>query len=76
MNVDNLVPGSSAFAKSRLYKWKFSVHVLLKPSLKDFERNLISVLHEHNCMVVEHSLVLLFFGNVMKADIFQTSGHC
>ena len=76
MNVDNLVPGSSAFAKSRLYKWKFSVHVLLKPSLKDFEHNLISVLHEHNCMVVEHSLVLLFFGNVMKADIFQTSGHC
>ena len=27
-------------AKSSLYIWKFSVHVLLKPSLKDFEHYL------------------------------------
>ena len=37
MNVDNLISSSSAFSKSSLYIWKFSVHVLLKPSLKDFE---------------------------------------
>ena len=35
--VGNLISGSSAFSKSSLYFWKFSVHVLLKPSSKDFE---------------------------------------
>ena len=37
--VGNLISGSSAFPKSNLYIWKFSVHVLMKPSLKDFEHN-------------------------------------
>ena len=37
MDADNLIFGSSAFSKSSLYIWNFSVHVLLKPSLKDFE---------------------------------------
>ena len=32
-DVCNLISGSSAFSKSILYIWKFSVHVLLKPSL-------------------------------------------
>ena len=36
-------PGSSAFSKSSLYIWKFLVHILLKPSWKDFEHNLTSV---------------------------------
>ena len=36
-DVGNLISGSSAFSKSSLYIWKFSVHVLLKPSLKYFE---------------------------------------
>ena len=31
--VGNMISGSSAFSKSSLYIWKFSVHVLLKPSL-------------------------------------------
>ena len=38
--VGNLISGSSAFSKSSLYIWNFSVHILLKPSLKDFEHNL------------------------------------
>ena len=38
-DVDNLISGSSAFSKYSLYIWKFSVHVLLKSSLKDFEHN-------------------------------------
>ena len=42
-HVGNLVSGSSAFSKSSLYFWKFSVHVLLKPSLKDFEHYLASM---------------------------------
>ena len=37
MDVGNLISGSSAFSKSNLYIWKFSVHMLLKPSLENFE---------------------------------------
>ena len=33
-DVDNLIPGSSAFSKSSLNMWKFLVHVLLKPRLR------------------------------------------
>src|SRR5574341_1757955 len=43
MIVGNLISGSSAFSKPSLYIWEFSVHVLLKPSLKDFEHNLTSM---------------------------------
>ena len=41
-DVGNLVSGSSAFSKSSLNIWKFSVHILLKPSLKDFEHYLLA----------------------------------
>ena len=37
-NTGNLIHGSSAFSKASLDIWKFSVHILLKPSL-DFEHN-------------------------------------
>ena len=37
MDVGNLISDSSAFSKSSLYIWMFSVHVLLKPNLEDFE---------------------------------------
>ena len=43
LGVGNLISGSSAFSKSSLYIWKFLVHVLLKPSLKDFEHNIASM---------------------------------
>ena len=36
-DVGNLISGSSAFSKSSLNIWKFSVHVLLKPVLENFE---------------------------------------
>ena len=40
-DVGNLISGSSGFSKSSLYTWKkFSVHLLLKTSLKGFEHNL------------------------------------
>ena len=42
MDVGNLISDSSAFSKSSLNIWKFSVHVLLKPSLKDFEHSLLA----------------------------------
>ena len=37
MDFGNFICGSSAFSKCSLYIWKFSVHVLLKPSLEDSE---------------------------------------
>ena len=37
MDVGNLISDSSAFSKSSLYIWMFSVHILLKPNLDDFE---------------------------------------
>ena len=40
--VGNLISGSSAFSKSSLYIWNFSVQILLRSSLKDFEHNLDS----------------------------------
>ena len=36
-DVGNLVSGSSAFSKTSLNIWKFTVHVLLKPGLENFE---------------------------------------
>ena len=37
MGVDNLISGSSAFSKCSLHIWKFTVHMLLKPGLENFE---------------------------------------
>ena len=51
-DVGSLISGSSAFSKSCLNIWKFLVHVLLKPHLKDFEHNLASMWNECNCMVI------------------------
>ena len=43
VNVGNLMSGSSASSKSSLNIWKFSVHVLLKPSLENFEHDFASM---------------------------------
>ena len=43
VDVGSLICGSSAFSKSSLYIWTFSVHILSKPSLKDFEHYLASM---------------------------------
>ena len=42
-DFDNLISGSSAFSKTSLKIWKFTVHVLLKPGLEDFEHYFTSV---------------------------------
>ena len=42
-DVDNLISDSSAFSKSSLNIWKFSVHILLKPSLENFEHSFASL---------------------------------
>ena len=43
MDVGNLILGSTAFSKSSLNIWKFSVHLLLKPSLENFEHYFASM---------------------------------
>ena len=48
VDVGNLISGSSAFAKSSLNIWKFSVHVLLKPGLENFEHYFASMWDEYN----------------------------
>ena len=52
MNIANLISGSSAFSKSNLNIWNFSVHILLKPSLEDFEHYFASMWNECSCVVV------------------------
>ena len=42
IDVDNLISGSSAFSKTSLNVWKFTVHVLLKPGLENFEHSLLA----------------------------------
>ena len=42
-DIGNLISGSSAFSKTSLNIWKFSVHVLLKPGLENFEHYFTSV---------------------------------
>ena len=42
-DVGNLISGSSAFSKSSLNTWKFTVHILLKPGLENFEHYFTSV---------------------------------
>ena len=63
MDVHNLIFGSSAFSKSSLNIWKFSVHILLKPSLENFQHYFASVWDEFNCAVV-----WTFFGTACLWD--------
>ena len=59
-DVGNLISGSSAFSKSNFNMWKFLIHVSLKPNLKYFEQNLVSMWNEHNCVVVWTSFGIAF----------------
>ena len=42
-DVGNLISGSSVFSKTSLNIWKFTVHILLKPGLENFEHYFTSV---------------------------------
>ena len=75
-DVGVLISGSSTFSKSSLSFWKFSIHILLKPSLKNFEHYFASTWTECNSVIVENYLALSYFGIGMKTDLFQACGHC
>jgi len=75
-DVGNLISGSSAFSNSSLYIWKFMVHVLLKPHLKNFEHYFASVWDEYICAVAWTFFGIAFFEIGMKTNLFQSCGHC
>ena len=75
-DVGNLISGSSAFSKSSLNIWKFSVHILLKPHLEKMSITLQATEMMAIVQQFEHSLAFPFFGIGMKTDLFQSCGHC
>ena len=58
--------------------WKFTVHVLLKPDLENFEHYFACVWSECNCGVAWtfFAVAFLWDGIGMKTDLFQFCGHC
>ena len=52
VDAGNLISGSSAYSKTSLNIRKFTIHVLLKPGLENFEHYFTSMLDECNCVVV------------------------
>ena len=76
MNVGNLISGSSAFSKSSVNIWKFSIHILLKPCLKILSITLLVCEMSETVQQFEYSLALPCFGIGMKTDLFQSCGHC
>ena len=73
--VGNLISGSSAFSKTSLNIWMFTVHIFLKPGLEHFKHHFTNVWDECNCALVWVFFVLPFFGIGMKTDLFQSCGH-
>ena len=63
-DVGNLISSSSTFSKSSLNIWKFSVHILLKTHLENFEVYFASMWNECNCVVV-----WTFFGIALLSSI-------
>ena len=70
----SLVP--LVFSKPSLNIWKFSLHVILKPTYSILSITLLA--WEMSAIVwwLEHSLVLPFLGIWMKIDLFQSYGYC
>ena len=75
-DVGNLISASSAFSKLSLNIWTFTVHILLKPGLENFEQYFAVMWDECNC-----ALVWAFFGIAFPWDwnenwSFPVLWHC
>ena len=75
VDVGNLISCSSAFSKISLNIRKFTVHVLLRPGLENFEHYFTSMWDECNCVVVWVFFGIAFLGSGMKTDFVQSCGH-
>ena len=62
-DVGNLISGSSAFSKSSLNIWNFTVHILLKPGLENFEHYFVSMWADYNCAIVWTIFAIAFLWN-------------
>ena len=71
-DVGNLISGSSAVFKSGLNIWKFSVYVLMKPGLENFEHYFTSVWDEYSCAVVWAFFGIAFLRDWNENWPFQT----
>ena len=71
----NLISASSAFSKSSLNIWKFTVYILLKPGLENFEHYFAIVWDECHCAVVLTFFGMPFFEIGKRTDLFQACGH-
>ena len=69
-DVDNFISGSSAFSKTSLNILKFTVHVLLKPGLENFEHFFTSVCDKSNYTVVSTFFDIAFLWNWNENGLF------
>ena len=63
-DVGNLISGSSAFSKSSSNIWKFTIYILLKPGLENFQHYFANVWDECNCVEVLTFFGIAFFGEL------------
>ena len=73
MGVGNLISGSSAFSKSSL---KFTVRVLLKPGLENFEYYFTGMWDECNCALVWSFFGIAFLRHWKENWPLLPCGHC
>ena len=79
MDVGNLISGSSAISKSSLNIWKFSVHVLLKPSLANLSITLLVCEVRAMCAILNRNPrwvlpIYPFLSDLLVKD-FSEEGH-
>ena len=75
-DVGYLISDSSAFSKSSLNILKFTVHILLKPTLENFEHYFTSMWNEYNRAIVSAFFGIAFLWDWNETDIFQSCGQC
>ena len=67
--------GSSVFLKCNLNIWKYSVHILLKPDLENFEHYFASMWDECKCAVIWTFFDIVFLWDWNENDLFQSCSH-